>query len=143
MLHTLFSRFTPRHVPRTDAPEGRDSPELLSILIPSPLPRPHPLHTGDIRIQLTYIFDFRSFNAFRKHTAVRKTSPTLDAPHMTNHVLNHVTRESQTLNLQVQHSHSVYIEPFVLADRPNHTRLLWKVKQNSRLQSHVSFASIS
>jgi len=91
MLHTLFSRFTPRHVPRTDAPEGRDSPELLSILIPLPL------HTGDVRIQLTYVFDFRSFNAFRKQTAVRKlhlSRTALDASHMTNHVLNHVTRKS-------------------------------------------------
>lgn len=58
---------------------------------------------------------FRSFNSFSKQTAVRQLylSIALDASRcipMTNRVLNHVTCESQVLNLQVQHLKYNHIE---------------------------------
>jgi len=52
MFRTLFSRFTPRGIPTADISEGRDSPELLSILIPLPL------NARDVRVRLTYVYDF-------------------------------------------------------------------------------------
>lgn len=56
MLGTLFSRFTPRRVPRADAPKGSRQPRTFVNIDPPPF-----AHAGDTArayARPTHVFDF-------------------------------------------------------------------------------------
>lgn len=74
MLRTLFSRFTPRRIPRADASKGR--PELLSILIP--LPSHAGGHTRSANVCLRFLetlMRFANRRPFENFTSLSRCAP--------------------------------------------------------------------